>query len=124
VLKRFASECVKKSKSTAVKVSGSIIGVSSVLSLILFLHSDLKAQIDDKVDAAQEIAKAQIAVAEAKIEANQNTVQIQFKAVQKTIDLQVKTVTHEMQSLKKGQTQVLKMLDKLDRRLYKMKSGG
>lgn len=122
LIRKMFGSCVNKSKTTVAKVSGA--GVS--IGLVLFLHSDIKAEIKDKFSLAQENTSLKVAAILTKVEANKEQTQTQFEMVQKTIDLQVQTVNEKMQAIQQGQGQVLRALEKLDKRLYELnkKEGG
>lgn len=126
-MKKLIGACIKNSKTTAVKVGGGLVaGGGTVVGLIFFLHSNLKAEIKDKIALAQLANTAKVEVVAIQVAANNKLNEIKFKAVQNTINLQVQTVNQKMQTLQRGQTQVLKVLEKLDKRLYQLNknSGG
>ena len=127
MLKRLVSECVRKSKSTAAKVSGGVLGAGgTVVGLVFFLHSNIRAEVNDKLVLARLANDAKVVAVVTQVVANNKLNETKFKAVQNTINLQVQTVNQKMKSIQMGQEQVLNMLDKLDRRLYKLNknSGG
>ena len=105
---------MKKAKTTTAKVvGGGALTLSGLLSVVIFLHQDIKAEISSKLVLVQQTTEAQIKTVDTKVEAEKDKVDEQFKAVQRTIDLQVKNNDQKMQA-------ILNALKKLDDRLYNL----